>query len=149
MTNPYMEASLDWYPKAARMMIREGKTLYQVLIHLDRPIKSSEADAIVRTASFQDHLRIERNLLYKELANDPTRGRNTAVGMLIHAINMMLDAQQWDKATKGIMDLAKLEGWTNDNTVNIFQDLTGRDLEALRKKFKDQSPGQNPSIGTA
>ena len=142
------EPSLDWYPRAARIMIREGKPLYKVLIELDRPVKPSEAEAISRTGAFQEHLRIERNLLYRELANDPSRGRNTAVGMLIHAINMMLEAQQWDKATKGIMDLAKLEGWTNDNTVNIFQDLTGKDLETLRKKFKDHQ-ASNPSIGHA
>lgn len=126
-----------WYEKAAAIMVVEGCSLFAATDRLGLGIRNAECENIVRTKAFKKVLETERNKLYKELANDPSRNRTAAVGQLVFIINRMVELEQYDKAAKAIMDLAKLEGWTSEQTtLNIFNDLNAKDLAALRAKFQ-------------
>lgn len=128
--------SEHWFEKAADMMVRESKSLYAATNELDLGITSKECLAIAQNKTFQEVLRTRRNVFYKEIANDPSLSRNAVKGQLVLAITKMLEREQFDKAANAIMQLAKLEGWTSDGTnVNVFNELTAKDLTELRKKF--------------
>lgn len=104
-------------------------------------ITSRECEHIARTREFQAVLRAERNKFYKELANDPSRSRASAVGQLLFAIQKLLEGEQYDKAVGALGQLFKSEGWTTDAaSVNIYQDITGKDMEAIRKRLQQAKP---------
>lgn len=125
----------DWYEKAAVAIVRDGKTLFAYANEANLGLTSRECENVARTKEFAEVLRTERNKFYRELATDPSRSRYTAVGQLIFAIGRMLEAEQFDKAVAAIAQLAKLEGWTSDQAqVSVFNDLTGKDIDALRAK---------------
>jgi hypothetical protein len=129
----------DWYQRAAAVIVREHKTLFQFVNEANLGLTSRECENLARTKEFQQCLRIERNLFHKELATDSTRSRSTAVGQLVFAISKMMEAEQWDKASNAIIQLAKLEGWTSDQAqLNIFNDLNAKDIEGLKKKLQDK-----------
>jgi hypothetical protein len=98
-----------------------------------------ECEDILRTGEFQKVLRTERNKFFKELANDPSRNRNVAVGQLLFAIQNLLDSEHYDKAVSAIAQLFKAEGWTSDGAaINIFNELKGSDIQALRDRLRTQ-----------
>lgn len=141
MTEP--KQAEHWYDKAARIMVSKGVNLFAATQELDLGIRSSECESIVHSKEFQAALRAERNRFYKEIASDPARSRNTAVGQLLFAIERMIETESYDKAANAIIQLAKIEGWTNDNAgANLFFDLSGKDLAALKNKVKAQSPSK-------
>lgn len=118
-------------------MVREDISLFGATQKLELGIRPAECDNIVRTKRFQEILREERNKHYKELADDPSRTKRAAVGRLVFIIEQLIEKQQYEKASAAIMQLAKLEGWTDDKaSINVFNDLSAKDLEALRSKFK-------------
>jgi len=103
----------------------------------DLGLTQKECENVLRTQAFQETYRVRRNIYYKELANDPSMSKTAAEGMAIFAIIKLIEKGQEDKALNGIIQLAKLKGWTSDNAnVNIFQDLSAKDLAQLRKKFE-------------
>lgn len=79
-------------------------------------------------------LRACRNRYYKELANDPSRNRAAAVGRLLHIIDKLIEVQQFDKASSALVQLLKAEGWSNEQTNVNINEVTGKDIEALRAK---------------
>lgn len=129
-----------WFEKAADAIVREGKSLFQYTNEADLGLTSRECENTLRTKAFQEVLRARRNLYYKEIAQDPSLSRAAVKGQLVLAINKMLEKEQFDKAANAIMQLAKLEGWTSDGTnVNVFNELTAKDITALREKFRTAS----------
>jgi hypothetical protein len=133
-----------WFEKAADAIVREGKSLFQYTNEADLGLTSRECDNTLRTKAFQEVLRTRRNLYYKEIAQDPSLSRAAVKGQLVLAINKMLEKEQFDKAANAIMQLAKLEGWTSDGTnVNVFNELTAKDLATLRDKFKPATTNPN------
>ena len=127
----------EWYEKAAAQIVRENKTLFQWCNEHNKGLTSRECENIARTKEFQAVIRAERNKFYKELANDPTRSRTTAVGQLLFSVQKLIEAEQYDKAVAALAQLFKVEGWTQDQTsVNIFNDLNAKDIDALRRKVQ-------------
>lgn len=129
---------LDWYEKAARAIVREEKTLYAWANENKLGLTSTECANIARTKEFQAALRAERNKFYKELATDPDRSRNVAVGQLIFAISKLLEAEQYDKAVSSLAQLFKVEGWTSDQAqINVFNELNAKDIEGLKRRLQE------------
>lgn len=125
-----------WYEKACDAIVREGKTLFAFSNQEDLGLTNRECENILKTKGFQEVLRTRRNVYYKEIANDASLSRAAVKGQLVLAITKMLEKEQYDKAANAIMQLAKLEGWTSDGTnVNVFNELTAKDLADLRTKF--------------
>ena len=137
----------DWYDKAADAITRgNSKNLFEYCNEHNLAIRKQECDAIIKTPEWQAALRAARNKFYKELAGDPTRSRNTAVGQLLYAVQRLLDAENYDKAVAALSQLFKVEGWNKEanQQVNIFQDLSSRDFAAIRDRLK-KSQAENPS----
>lgn len=127
-----------WYSQAAAIMVRDGLSLFGATNMLDLGIRNSECEVIQLTPEFQAVIRAERNKFYKELADDPTRSRRAAVGRLVFLVDRLIEREQFEKAANALMQLAKLESWISEGAnISIFQDLSQKDLEALRIKFKE------------
>lgn len=136
----------DWYEKAAVAIVRSEKTLFQFSNESNLGLTSRECENIARTKEFQTVLRTERNKYYKELATDSSRSRNTAVGQLIFSITKLIETESYDKAVAAIAQLAKLEGWTSDQAqISVINDLTGKDIEALRARLAKKMEGKLPN----
>lgn len=128
-----------WYEKAAIAIARNGKNLFAYANENDLGLTSKECEAIAKSPEFLVALRLERNKFYKELATDPARSRNTAVGQLLYAVERLMDGGQYDKAVTAITSLMKAEGWTTEGAqISIFNDLNAKDIDGLRKKLKGQ-----------
>jgi hypothetical protein len=124
----------DWYEKAAEAIVRHDRTLFQWANENNMGITSTECNNISRTKEFMAALRACRNRYYKELANDPSRNRAAAVGRLLHIIDKLIEVQQFDKASSALVQLLKAEGWSNEQTNVNINEVTGKDIEALRAK---------------
>lgn len=131
-----VKSSEHWYADCARAMVREGVSLYNWANMNDYGLTQREAENVLRTQAFQETFRTQRNLYYKELANDPTLTKTAVEGMAILAITRLMEKGMDDKALNGIIQLAKLKGWTSE-TANVFNfgDLSQKEITALRAKF--------------
>lgn len=117
-------------------MIREDKNLFAFTNEANLGLTQRECESVLRSKHFREILRQRRNLYYKELANDPSLSKAAMKGQLVYAITRLIEKGQEDKAVTAIMSLAKFEGWTSDAAnVNVFQDLSQKDLNEIRKKF--------------
>jgi hypothetical protein len=129
----------EWYEKAAFEIVRNSYTLFRFSNEQNLGLTSRECENIARTTEFQNALRAQRNRFYKELSDDKSRSRSTAVGQLLFAITKLLDAEQYDKAVNAIAQLFKAEGWTSDAAqINILQDLSGKNIEEIRAKLQQK-----------
>lgn len=129
-----------WYDAAANAIVREGKTLFKYSVEKDLGLTSTECENIQRTKKFQEILRTQRNLYYKELALDGTLTKTAVEGQMIFAITKLLENGQYDKAVAAMMSLAKIKGWQTDSaSVNIFQQMTGGDISKLKETLAKQS----------
>ena len=125
-----------WYADCADTMIREDRSMFYYVCERGLGLTQRECENVVRTKAFQEIYRTRRNLYYRELANDPTLTKSAAKGHLMFVITKLIETGAYDKAGTQIMNLAKLEGWTSDQaSVNVFADLSQKDLDALKKKF--------------
>lgn len=137
----------DWYDKAADAVTRGfSKNLFEYCNEHNLAIRKQECDAILKTPEWQAAIRASRNKFFKELASDPQRSRNTAVGQLLYAVQRLLEVESYDKAVAALSQLFKVEGWNKEANaqVNIFQDLSSRDFAAIRERLK-KTQADNPS----
>lgn len=117
-------------------MIREGKNLFAYSNEKNLGLTLKECENVRRTKLFEEVLRTRRNLYYKEVANDPSLSRATVKGLIVLSIQKLIEKELYEKAITGAMSLAKLEGWTSDAAnVNVFNELSQKDLDAMRAKF--------------
>lgn len=129
-----------WYDGAAICMVREGKTLFKYTVEKDLGLTSTECENIQRTKKFQEILRVQRNLYYRELAVDASMSKTAVEGQMIFAITKLLENGLYDKAVAAMVSLAKLKGWATDQTsVNIFQQMTGGDITKLKETLAKQN----------
>ena len=137
--------SLPWYQKAAQIMVREGKTLFQAVVALEIPsITSYECGNIERTKAFDEVLWSERHRYHKELASDPNLSKKTLVGELMVCIKHLMDDGEWAKAAEAILKLARVEGYLNDKQeVNVFAGLTAKDFAELERTLSEPKAGRS------
>ena len=132
------QTELIWFRKAAEKVVREQKNFLLVLDELKIDgMRPQEADEVFRSKAFQTVLRQERLRYANELASDPQLSKNTAIGMMLIAIQKLFEEGEWDKALEGVTKLSKLTGWQGSDTqVAVFADLKGKDIEQLRKQIE-------------
>lgn len=149
MANKKREES--WFERGADIMVREGKTLPQVVSELGLEITSTEAANIARTKGFQQALWIARNRYQEELANTPGRGKDQAKGLAVFLVQKLVEEGKWDKAIDALMKLAKLEGWTEPETqVNVFGGLNQQQFDTLKTKLQGlREPARSSTPATA
>lgn len=143
------EAELPWYRKAAKKIIRENKNFLLVLDELEiSGFTSQELKKLYETDGFQTVLRQERLKYANEIAADPQLSKNTAIGMMLLAIQKLFEDGEWDKALEGVKKLSQLAGWQGtDGNVTVFADLKGKEIDELRKQIESRvSEGTNRKI---
>jgi hypothetical protein len=129
----------EYHQPIAEMMAREGVTLREAATRLRVPIGSEEAANLFRTKAFQRLLRGERNRYYLEVGQDAEWRRKTAIGMLLHCVNQLIQNAEFDKAAEVILKASRVEGWLGAETqVSVFNSLSQKDLDLLRTKVKDK-----------
>ena len=141
-------AEEPWMAPVARAMVREGKTLREAATELAVDMTSAEAENAYRTQVFQKVLRCERNRFYNEIAADPERSKQTAIGMLLIALEKMADAGEYKDVAESVLRLAKIENWLDaDTEVTLFANLTGRDIEAVKERLKEKRESTSALLG--
>jgi hypothetical protein len=136
-----------WFQRAAELIVRESKTPWQAFNEVGAECTQHEAEQLFKSKAFQQTLQIEKQHYYKELANTPGRDKTSAIGLLYHLVNKLIDSGEYDKAIAGLEKLMKAEGWTGaEQTVNIFN-LSPKELEEARLRLKNatQSPSKQES----
>jgi len=134
------QTELSWFRKAAEKVVREQKNFLLVLDELGIDgFRPAEADEVYRSKAFQTVLRQERLRYANELASDPQLSKNTAIGMMLLAIQKLFDEGEWDKALEGVQKLSKLTGWQGSENVTVFADLRGKDIEDLKRQIESRT----------
>jgi len=135
------QTELIWFRKAAEKVVREQKNFLLVLDELKIDgMRPQEADEVFRSKAFQTVLRQERLRYANELASDPQLSKNTAIGMMLIAIQKLFEEGEWDKALEGVTKLSKLTGWQGaEASVNVFTELTGKDLDAIKAEMRSKT----------
>lgn len=130
-------------------MARESISIREAATRLKIPIGNEEAANTFRTKGFQRLLRNARQQFYMEIANDPTWSRRTAVGKMLYLIDRLMDAGENDKAVEALLKVARVEGWlSNENTVNVFNSLTDKELEDLKTRAAERVTSSRTSVSS-
>jgi hypothetical protein len=125
----------EWFQRVAEMMVRDDCGLSTACTRLSIPITSVECDSVYKSKEFQRILRTQRIKFYNELANDPTRTKRTAIGILLHAMEKLVESGAYDKVPNSVFQLARIEGWVGpEGNVNVFAGLTASELAQVRRK---------------
>jgi hypothetical protein len=141
-----------YFHKVAERMVREGVSFRVAATEEGVNLTSIEAENIFRTKAFQKVLWEQRHKYAQEVANDPGATKVSAAGMMLIAIQKLLEEAQWDKAIAGIEKLAKLQGWMGiEGQVNVFAGLSEREYEQVKKKLEQrlELTGGSGVTGTA
>lgn len=124
-----------WYQKLCEKHVREAKSLLHCANELDLNLTQKEILDLQKDKDFASCLRAERWKFYKELAADPHRTKQSAIGSLLALADRLTEAGQYDKAANVIMNIAKMEGWLDEKTqINVFGDLSQKDINQMREK---------------
>lgn len=130
-------------------MVRNGVTLRIATQQLNVPVSQSDCENIQRRRSFQKALRDARNRYNLEVGADPGLTKASTIGRLSILAQRLQDEESFDKAAEVLFKLAKLAGWlAPDASVNVFQGLTAKEYDEVRKKLQDASgrPSSSPTL---
>lgn len=126
----------SWFSKAAEKIVRERKDFRLILDELGVTLSRLESEDLFKSKPFQAILRTERNKYANEIASDPELCKKTAVGLMLLCAQNLMEEGNWDKAADVMQKIAKITGWQGaDTNVNIFSDLTGKDIERLQREY--------------
>jgi hypothetical protein len=121
---------------AAEIMVRESKSLAQAITDLGISLSSVEVKKVERRPSFQRLLWDARNQWNKEIADIPTRTKQSTIGQLQLIAQKLVEEGSYDKAAEVLFKLSKLENWVGETgTVNVFGGLSQRDIDDLKKRI--------------
>ena len=131
--------------RVAERCAREGISFRQAASDEGISLTSIEAENMERRKAYQEILWNARHRYAQELANNPQATKSSAIGMMMQAIQKLLEHGDWDKAIAGIEKLSKLQGWVGaDTNVNLIAGISTKDLEKIKAKLQD---GHNESTG--
>src|SRR5438105_3745059 len=108
-----------WMPEAAEIMVRESRSLKEVITQLGIPLTTEECETISRRRSFRELLRQSRNRLHQEIGTDPGRTKDATVGQLQLQADNLEAAGEYEKAAEVLFKIAKVRNWIGETgTVN-------------------------------
>src|SRR5260370_11836712 len=131
----------DWYIEAIGLMVRNGLSLKQAAIELEKPITSEQAEVILRRRSFNKVVWEERNRYFASLGNDPNFKKESVIGKLLVLAQKLEDEGKADKAADSLFKAAKIAGFVGpESTVSVFGELSAKDLDSIREKISQTQP---------
>lgn len=126
----------DWQLEAANLMAQTGCSLSQAATHLQKIVSIDECNAILRRSTFQRVLWEARHRFFSELGSNPNYKKETAIGRLLMLAEKLEQEGKFDSAAEVVFKIAKMNGWTGpESTVNVFGDLSQKDIDNIRKKL--------------
>lgn len=126
----------DWQNEAIELMVRTGMSFKQAATELNKVITVEECNVILRRATFQRLLWEARHRFFSELGANPNFRKETAIGKLLNLAEKLETEGKYDSAAEVIFKIAKMNGWTGpESTVNVFGDLSQKDIDSIRKKL--------------
>lgn len=126
----------EWLLDAAELMARTGGSLKSAATDMGRIISIDECNTILRRATFQRVLWEARHRYFTELGANPNFKKETALGKLLNLAEKLEGEGKFDSAAEVVFKIAKMNGWTGpESTVNVFGDLSQKDIDAIRKKL--------------
>ncbi len=124
----------DWELAAAALMARSGCSLKQAAVELGQEVTSEECRALFNRPSFQKELWTAKHKFNIDMARDPDFNQDSVVGKMLILATKLEEEGANDKAAEVLLKLCKIKGWTGpENAVNIFGELTQKDLDAIRE----------------
>lgn len=130
----------DWLLEAAQLMAQTGCSLSQAATHLQKIVSVDECNTILRRATFQRVLFEARHRWFSELGSNPNYKKETAIGKLLALAEKLEIEGKFDSAAEVVFKIAKMNGWTGpESTVNVFGELSQRDIDNIRKKLSKPS----------
>lgn len=127
-----------WQTEAIDLMVRNGISLRTATQQLNVQITQGDCEKIQRRKNFQKLLRDARNRYHLEVGADPGLSKASTIGRLSVLATKLEADDQLDKAAEVLFKLAKLAGWlAPDASVNVFQGLTAKEYDEVRKKLQD------------
>lgn len=134
---------LDWHLNAIDMMARSGCSLGTAASELGLKITTEDCQKLLRKPSFQKLLFEQRHRYFNALASDPNFNKDTVVGKLIALAQKMEENGDYDKAADAFFKIAKIQNWMGpESTVNVFGDLSAKDLADIRTKLGTTQSGK-------
>jgi hypothetical protein len=131
----------DWLIEAAQLMARTGCSLSSAVTEFGKIVSIDECNKILRRASFQQVLWEARHRFFSELGANPNYKKETAIGKLLSLAEKLEVEGKYDAAAEVTFKVMKAQGWTGpENTVNVFGDLSQKDIDNIKKKLS--KPGQ-------
>jgi len=125
-----------WFVQVAEEMVRNNSSLKVAALDLGIELDPAEAERLGRRKDFQEILRVERNKFHAAVANDPSRTKSVALGMMWMAAERLARDGEHEKAAATLERIAKVEGWAgNEGNVNIFSGLSARDIAEARARI--------------
>ena len=125
----------EWFAPVAELIARESITLKEAATRLQVPLTTEAASNTFRSKAFQRVLRAARNQHWREICRDQTFSKDAVVGQMYWLASQLAEAGELEKALDGLLKLSKVQGWLGAETnVNVFQGLSGRDIETLKKQ---------------
>src|SRR6267378_2226148 len=130
----------DWLFEAASLMAQTGCSLSKAVTDLGRIVSIDECNNILRRATFQRVLWEARHRFFSELGSNPNYKKETAIGKLLSLAEKLEVEGKFDSAAEVVFKIAKMNGWTGpESTVNVFGDLSQKDIDSIRKKLSKPS----------
>lgn len=128
-----------WYRDVASLMLRDRMPFRAALVTLNIHVSGEEADKVEHSAAFRKMLDQEQQLLYQELASNPNFNKQSVVGGMLHAVQQLLRAGEFDKAITGFLGIAKIQNWIGaESNINVMLGVSQRDIDEARAKLQEK-----------
>lgn len=130
----------NWHLEAADLMARTGCSLKQAATDLNQLASVEDCNALLKRATFQRVLWEARHRFFSALGADPNFKKETAIGRLLSLAQKLEVEGKYDSAAEVVFKIAKMNGWTGpESTVNVFGELSQKDIDSIRKKLSKPS----------
>ena len=124
----------EWVPQAIDMMLAERVSFEHAAMTLGHAFPNhDEAARYMRRKSYRDAWERQQKLYYESKSSPAAHTKTIAIGKMIDDSDRLRQAGRFKEAAEILFSVAKAEGWVGpETTTNIFQDLSGQEIERLR-----------------
>jgi len=124
----------DWVPLAIDIMLNERVTFEHAALTLSHAFEThDEAARYMRRKSWRDAYDRQSRIFYESQGTTDAATKSRLVGEMLADARALRLAGRFKEANEATANAAKLLGYnTPDTNINLFQDLSGAEIERLR-----------------